>query len=183
MQPRMGIRRFLPSQIPPLEVLVEFSFLSLEHGQLAEGHERHCAFLEHSAVTDELLAEFVELPDCAQPPLSGNQVPELVLLPQNYRVHQPAILDRGFQLLQRLWIEVSALPVRRDVDLRYVNGMHSRGSKVKRPDYRAGGAARAPERIEDGPCRGGMGPPRRFHRRVYRYPSPPKSRLWIDDLG
>ena len=70
---------FLPSQIPTLEVFVEFRLLGFEQSQFTDVGEGDDTVGKDLAVVLERAAEFEDFADGFQPPLAGNQHPGIAL--------------------------------------------------------------------------------------------------------
>ena len=72
VEPGRGCRVFLPRQITPLEILVEFGFFGFQPGQLPQGQDRdHTSFVA-VAIAEEASAEVEDFGDSLKPTLPGH---------------------------------------------------------------------------------------------------------------
>ena len=79
VEPCNGCRVFLPGQVSPLEVFIEFGFFGFEQGEFPNVGERYDTVGEDLAIVLERAAEFEDFADGFQPPLAGYQHPGIAL--------------------------------------------------------------------------------------------------------
>jgi hypothetical protein len=112
---------FLPGQIPPLEVLIEFRFLRFQHRKVSDIGKRNFPVTEDLSIAGKLSTEFEDFRDSFKPPLPGYKNPSLPFLPQYRRVEKSSILDRDFEFLKSFRFELLALTFGLDDDGTEVN--------------------------------------------------------------
>jgi hypothetical protein len=65
--------QFLPSQVPPLKVLIQLRFLRLQERQLPQSYVWYRARFDYLIIIEQGMAKHEEVFDCAQAAFTGNQ--------------------------------------------------------------------------------------------------------------
>ena len=119
-----GCGVFLPSQVPALEVFVEFGFLGFEKREFPDVGEGDDSVGEDLAVVLERTPEFEDFANGFQPTLASHQHPGGAFPAQNRRVEELTVFDGVLEFLQSFRIEFLTLAFGLDDDFVKANGVH-----------------------------------------------------------